>query len=159
MESKAFESISFKLLAHDVCFGGSDGKGRAQRIQAATGISYNRISNCCNPNQIHNFTHDEIAAVSNASGDYRMVEDLCRKCGGTFKRFEEEPEAQQINIKDTEESVFELIGHIGRLAESYKAARRDDRISRNECATMDRLLLMIREGSVELSDKLNRMVR
>lgn len=159
MESKAFESISFKLLAHSVCFGEHDDKGRAQRIQSATGLSYNRISNCCNPNQIHNFTHDEIAAVSNASGDYRMVEDLCRKCGGTFKRLDATPEQHERDLKDTEDAVFELIGHIGRLAESYKAARRDNRISRNECSSMDRLLLMIREGAVELSDQLNRMVR
>jgi hypothetical protein len=156
---KAFGSLSTKLLAHDVIFGGPDGKSRAQQIQAATGISYNKLSNGCNPNQVHQFTQDEVAAISNASGDYRLVEDLCRKCGGTFKRFEEETEVHHTDIKDTEESVFELIGHIGRLADSYKSARRDNRISPHECSAMDRMLLMIREGAVELSEKLNRLVK
>lgn len=158
-QSRAFGSLSTKLLAHDVIFGGPDGKSRAQQIQASTGISYNKLSNACNPNQVHQFTQDEVAAISNASGDYRLVEDLCRKCGGTFRRFDEETEVQRIDLKDTEESVFELIGHIGRLADSYKSARRDNRISQNECSAMDRLLLMIREGAVELSEKLNQMVR
>ena len=57
---EAFSSISFKLLAHDVIFGGPDGKTRSKQISEATGINYNRLSNCCNSNQVHNFTQDEI---------------------------------------------------------------------------------------------------
>lgn len=157
-QGKAFGSISFKLLAHDVCFGGPDGKSKSLQICQATGIGYNRLSNCCNSNQVHFFSQDEIAAICNSTGDFRLIEDLCRKCSGTFKRFNE-VEINHADVRDAEDQILELIGHLGRLSVAYKDARRDNRVSQNECSTMDRLLLMIREGAVELSGTLNRMVK
>lgn len=153
---EAFSSISFKLLAHDVIFGGPDGKTRSKQIAEATGISYNRLSNCCNSNQVHNFTQDEIASVSNAAADYRMLEDLCRKCGGTFQRIEE---AEKVDFGEAEDGVFELVSHIGRLGKELRQARKDNRISPNECSGMDRILMMIREGAIELSGRINKMVK